>query len=211
MFLRRTLSDNICFILIALTALCLRFWLLISAKSIWGDEWFSIYLIEKPLSEIPALSIFTSNHPPGYLLILWAWAKLFGLQELSLRSMSHAFNLLMIVGVYKLAKELFNRKTAILTALFVGICPYFLHLSNEIRSYSTLTCLSVFATYFFFKAHNNPLHRTLRLALAVWHYGLPHIQTAHAMAARKTVDLDPRPGFFIWHSFRNNDCLSCAF
>src|SRR3989338_6675850 len=40
--------------------------------------------------------------------------------------------------------------------MLVGICPYFLHLSNEIRSYSTLAFFSTFATYFFFKARNDP-------------------------------------------------------
>ncbi|OGW85605.1 MAG: hypothetical protein A3C35_03575 [Omnitrophica bacterium RIFCSPHIGHO2_02_FULL_46_11] len=77
-------------------------------------------------------------------------------------------NILMIAGSFLMAKEIFNRKTAILTAAFIGICPYFLHLSNEIRSYSTLSCFATFATYFFFKARNNPLRKIWKITYALF-------------------------------------------
>ncbi len=164
--------------LFTLAVFLIRFSLWMSSKSIWGDEWYSIATSQKTFFEIIRSEISTS-HPPTYQFLLSLWTKLFGVNELSFRSLSHAMNILVILGSYGVAKELFDRKVALLTAALIGICPYFLHLSNEIRSYSTLAFFSTFAAYFFFKARNNPARRLWKFAYALFavltiyteHYG----------------------------------------
>src|SRR3989338_3794621 len=165
---KRIWPNYLLMMVVVLMIFAIHFALWVSTKSIWGDEYYSVNLAQKTALEIMRTEVLLSNHPPSYLLLLSFWTKLFGVSELSFRSMSHFMNILMIAGSFLMAKEIFNRKTAILTAAFIGICPYFLHLSNEIRSYSTLSCFATFATYFFFKARNNPLRKIWKITYALF-------------------------------------------
>ena len=159
--------------------LSIRFALWMSTKSLWGDEWYTIVAARKTISEIICGEIFTLNHPPNYHFLVSLWIRAFGVSELSFRGMSHFMNISMVLASFAMAKEMFNKKVAMLTAFMVGVCPYFLHLSNEIRSYSTLAFFSTTATYFFFKAQNDPLHVAWKFAYSVFavltiyteHYG----------------------------------------
>lgn len=159
---KKRLIDYSLFVFITSTILIMRFALWMSEKSIWGDEWFTIEYAQKTISRWS--DFFIPNHPPGHQLLLSLWVKWFGRSELALRGLSHLMNILMVIGSYGAAKEMFNRKVAVLTAAFVGICPYFLHLSNEIRSYGTFAFFSTFTIYFFFKARNNLSRNIWKLA-----------------------------------------------
>jgi mannosyltransferase len=152
-------------LLILLLGFCTRFLMLLSQKPYWGDEWYSIQLAEMSLVEMFKTTTFESNHPPLYLGLVNRWAHLFGQNEWAYRSLSMLTNLSVILIIYWLAKEFFGRKNSILSALLVATSPYYLQLSNEIRSYSVLAALTGFATVFFVKAL-----RTNAQARWVWPY-----------------------------------------
>ena len=132
--------------LILLLGLILRLTNLLTGKSLWGDCFFSMQLAKKPMLEVIKGSI-QDVHPPLYYMVL----HLFSQNEASMRAFSAICGVGVVFGVYLLGKTLFCEKTGIVAALLTAISPYFLQSSNEIRSYSFLAFLTVFATYFYFK------------------------------------------------------------
>ena len=145
----------------------LRLIMLFSEKSFWGDEWYTIKLAHMSVSEMLYTTTVKSNHPPLYLWIVNIAAHIFGQHEWVYRGVSILANTSIILAVYGIADELFEKKTALLSALFVAVSPYFLHLANEVRSYSVLTMFTSFATYFLIKALNQPKVATWRWCYTV--------------------------------------------
>ena len=76
-------SSLLCLIFLATS---LQFWAL-DAQSLWYDEGFSVWLSEKSLSEIVALTA-ADIQPPLYYLLLHGWIKLVGKSEFALRFLS---------------------------------------------------------------------------------------------------------------------------
>ena len=75
--------------------------------------------------------------------------KLFGHSILSARSLSVFFSFLGIVFLYLLARELFNRETAVYTIFVVSVTFKHIFMSQEARSYSMFFLFSVLSFYLF--------------------------------------------------------------
>jgi 4-amino-4-deoxy-L-arabinose transferase-like glycosyltransferase len=67
---------------------------------------------------------------------------------------SATFGVLSIIGIYLLAKELFDNKTALLSALFLAISPWHLVFSRQANDAGFLLPLIIFALWSFFKGLN---------------------------------------------------------
>ena len=132
--------------LILLLGLILRLTNLLTGKSWWGDEAFSMTLAKKPFFEIIQGAI-QDVHPPLYYMVL----HLFSQNEASMLAFSAICGVGVVFGVYLLGKTIFCKKTGIIAALLTAISPYYLQSSNEIRSYSFFAFLTVLSTYFYFK------------------------------------------------------------
>ncbi len=126
----------------------LRILNLLSMKSLWSDEFFSIDLASKPIAQVIAGSI-NDVHPPLYYLILHFFSR----NEMTMRSLSVLAGLGLILAVYLLGKELFGKKVGELSAILVAISPYFLQSSHEIRSYSLFAFLVTLSTFFYFRGY----------------------------------------------------------
>ncbi len=107
----------------------------LGAQSLWYDETVSAYLASK---SIPALITHTAGdiHPPGYYLLLHAWARLAGNSEFALAFFSLFFGVLLIPLTYTLARRLMGRTVALWSTLLVAISPYNLWYSQEVRMYT---------------------------------------------------------------------------
>ena len=137
--------------LISALAFALRVYKL-DAESLWLDEVLSINLA---LMDIPsAIRALPDNyvHPPFYFIILHIWSRVVGQSEFSLRFLSALFGPLTAVMTYKLARALFERGTALLSGLFLALCPYHVYYSQETRMYTLATFLGLVGAYFFFQA-----------------------------------------------------------
>ncbi len=157
--------------------LLVRFFMLISEKSFWGDEWFSIGLAKQPLINVFWGSIH-DVHPPLYFLALHLFVRAFGEAEVVYRLVSFLSGVGTLITIYFLTKTLFDKTTARVAGLFVALSPYWLQSSNEVRSYSLLAFVSSLAIYFFVKILQHPSRQrwcvgySLALSLSVYveHY-----------------------------------------
>lgn len=88
---------------------------------------------------------------PMYYLLLSNWAKVFGLNEFSLRFFSALFGTLALIAIFYLGRYLFNNEAGILAAFLAAINPTLLWYSQEARQYSYLLFMSLLSVIFLLK------------------------------------------------------------
>lgn len=137
--------------LILLLGTALRILNLLSNKAFWNDELFSVLLARKPFLDV-FYGAVADVHPPGHLFVLHAFYSLFGDVDWSYRLPSVIAGSTLIVIVYLLAREFFEKASALLASFLIAISPYFMQLSNEARSYSLTVLLMTGMSYSFIKS-----------------------------------------------------------
>ena len=88
---------------------------------------------------------------PAYYIILDLWSYLVGDSVFCLRLFSLVCGLFFIAVVYKLAKLLFDRRTAILCANLSAISPFLVFYSRKVRYYSLSSFLHLASLYSFIR------------------------------------------------------------
>ncbi len=123
----------------------------ITKNALWYDEAFSAEMIKHSLRNIIELGKF-DVHPPFYYFLLKWWTMIVGNSEIALRGFSVLFGIFLIIGVYLLAKKLFNTKTALVASFLITIAPFFIQYSRENRMYALGAFLVVISTLFLWQA-----------------------------------------------------------
>ena len=163
------------FIVIIAVSLFLRLWRLNQVPvSVFGDEIdvgiqaYSILQTGKDYFANPFPVIFHSFSE--YRLPMQIYSAvlpiaIFGLNEIGVRMASVAFGVLSVIGIYLLGKELFDEKTALLSALFLAISPWHLVFSRQANDAGFLLPLIIFGVWSFFKGLNKYPYLIISVAL----------------------------------------------
>lgn len=117
----------------------------------WFDEAYSYLLAQEPISRIVELAR-VDNTPPVYHIILRWWIKLGAESDFMVRLPSVVFGVLSVWMAYLLGKYLFDKRTAVYSALICAFSFQLVHFSQEARMYSLQTLLGLLSTYYFVKA-----------------------------------------------------------
>ncbi|MGC8787836.1 MAG: glycosyltransferase family 39 protein, partial [Anaerolineae bacterium] len=96
----------------------------LSTESFYFDEAYSVWAARHSIGCLFTLST-QRIFPPLYYMFLHFWLR-FGDSEFVVRLLSVTLGLISILGIYILAKQLFNRRVGLLSALLLAISP--LHL-----------------------------------------------------------------------------------
>jgi len=132
--------------LILIFALILRMPLL--NGSFWMDEAAQALEVIRPLSQ--QLDIIADFQPPLLHLILH-FAQYFSYSESWLRLIGALIpGLITILFTYKIANQMFGKKTATLAALFLTTSAFHIFYSQELRPYSLATMFALMSMYFYF-------------------------------------------------------------
>ena len=114
----------------------------LTAYGIWWDEAYHVQLVRLP-TIAAMLDAVLSNPPsdPLYVLLLRAWAGLFGTGDAAVRSLSVVFSTATIPATYWLGRALVSNERVrgaigLLGALLFAISPYALELGQEGALYS---------------------------------------------------------------------------
>lgn len=121
-------------------------------QSLWLDEAISL----QAARHLPFLDLITKYsvsdfHPPGYLIILWGWIKIFGSSEIWVRIPSVIFGILTVFVIYVFVKKTISSNVALLTALLLAINPLHVYYSQEARMYAFAAFAVSLNVYFFIK------------------------------------------------------------
>jgi 4-amino-4-deoxy-L-arabinose transferase-like glycosyltransferase len=135
--------------LVFLAAFIVRIYRL-GASSLWYDETVSLFVARQ---DLVSLTRHTAGdiHPPLYYYLLHFWGLAAGWSEFSAAFLSLFFGALLVALVYRVAREWFGNRVALLAAFLVAISPYNLWYSQEVRMYTLGAVLGLVSVYFFLR------------------------------------------------------------
>jgi mannosyltransferase len=118
-------------------------------QSLWLDEATTALVAKMSLNDIFIKFLPGDFHPPLFYLIEKYWTATFGYSEIALRTPSILFGLGTIFIVYLIAKNIFNKRVALLSATLISTSGLSIYYSQEARMYS-LAALLVSALFYLF-------------------------------------------------------------
>ena len=134
-----------------LAALALRLYRL-DSQSVWYDEVFALSISRLPFAQMGAALVRDLVHPPLHYITLHWWFQAFGFGPLQGRLLSALFGTLSVPMIYLLAHYLFDRRTAILSALVLATSQLAIMYSQEARPYAQFLFLFLACAYTFLRA-----------------------------------------------------------
>jgi 4-amino-4-deoxy-L-arabinose transferase-like glycosyltransferase len=141
-----------CLLIITLIGLALRLYNL-TYHSLWFDEAISVHWARQSVPRIleVGLTLVEDRLPPLYYLFLKGWTNFFGFSEVSVRSLSVFWGVLLVPIIATIAAMLFNRRVAVVTALLVALNPFLIWYSQETRMYAQAVLFSALSVWAFLK------------------------------------------------------------
>ena len=137
---------------VVLVAAVLRFATL-GDQSLWYDEAQTLGWVHDSFGGmLDGVHSPGEAEPPLYFVVAWAWTRVFGYDEVGLRSLSAVLGILTVPVAYLAAKTLFDRWAGLLAAALVAFSPVLVWYSQEGRAYALLVFLSATAFLFFVRS-----------------------------------------------------------
>ncbi|MCL4237045.1 MAG: glycosyltransferase family 39 protein [Anaerolineae bacterium] len=118
-------------------------------------------------------------HPAGWRVLGVYWVKLTGVTESATRWLSALCTMLTLALVYRLAADLFDRRTGLAALFLLGTAPFFIFYMREFRPYALLALTSAGLLLSFVRWLRRP---TFARALLFVAFGVIALQT-HYFAA----------------------------
>ena len=186
---------------IMIAALALRFYH-IDQHGLFVDEIYSVLVATGKAD--PELISFDAARP-FYFFLLNNWLY-FGSSEYWLRLLSLIFSAANILLVYRLAKSLADKPTALIAALLMALSPLEIHYSQLVRMYSLGNFLALCGSLALLKAVDS----AQKNYLAVWTFSRAlMLLTLPLTALLLPVDLA-----LVWHKRKQSDLVRpmlCSF
>ncbi|MDZ7339255.1 MAG: glycosyltransferase family 39 protein, partial [candidate division KSB1 bacterium] len=126
----------------------------LGTRSCWIDE---LYTLDR------ALGPWGGDPRQPFLLLTRLSLQLFGVNAFALRFFPFLFGTLTMLGVYHLARAMFDRRVALLAVFCVTFSPWHIYLSQFGRAYAIVVFIAVWAALHFFRFLQT--HRFVNLVL----------------------------------------------
>ncbi len=161
---RRRLADPTMWSLagVVLAAALLRFSDL-GARSFWRDEGATVELVRRSFVSMLRALPGSEGTPPLYYVLIWPWSRVFGSDEVGLRSFSALVGTATVLVVYAIAAELVSNRAALVAAGLSAVSPLLVWHSQDARSYALLVLFSSLSFLLFVRSLRAPTVRTLTL------------------------------------------------
>lgn len=127
----------------------------LSEESIYGDEAYSIFQGQKPLGELTDIFLHDQN-PPLHIALLHFWMQLFGISDISAKSLSILFSVLAGIVLFLFSKKYLSNQATILVSILFLFSNAQQFYSTEIRPYALIQFLSITSFYFYFRLLETP-------------------------------------------------------
>ncbi len=149
-------SDRLRWVLAAILVLAVLVRLPGLFTGLWHDEvMYSWVYFDDPARR--AWLLWKDVHPPAYPLLLWLWSSLFGNHEAVLRLPSLLAGLASLVITWKLARQFFGGRVAVLATTLLALSPPHIWYSVENKANMLALCLSVLALWLFARVSEEKL------------------------------------------------------
>ncbi len=148
----------------------LRFYKL-DSESLWIDELLSINYsisLSNTLEVVKLNWFFAETNPPLYFIFIHLWETLLGHSEWILRLPSAIFGSLSLLAIFHTTKNIFNKKIALFSVIFLALNYTAIYHSQEIRSYSLYLLSSIMFFYYSYLFFSSSLKKAQLKYLFLW-------------------------------------------
>lgn len=133
---------------------------------VWGDEAFSIQIIQLDFAKINQVTA-ADVHPPLYYYLLKIWADIFGNGELILRLFGLILVAISVSVMVLIAYRYFSAKVAWITSIIMITSPFAMRLGLEIRMYCLAFLITSLLFWFYLDYRSGNQTRINLLAVAI--------------------------------------------
>lgn len=120
---------------------------LIITRGLWLDEATSVMQAKMPFGQMVHALETTDVHPPGYFTILWGWVRIFGTGPLSVRMPSIIIGAALVPLLYFIGRDLYDKRTGYVAAVFGVVAPQLVWYSQEARMYGLFMVLAILSVW----------------------------------------------------------------
>ena len=122
----------------------------LTTQSLWLDELNVLRYVSFPhLDHAFFQAIREEPHPPLWLVMMWGYAKLFGLTPFALRLSGALTATLAVAACYFAAAPVLGKRIALITAMLLGMSSIGLYEAQEVRPYSLVLLLAAVSAAWF--------------------------------------------------------------
>ena len=118
-----------------------------AGRSLWIDEFGTLWAIERSLSETWSRVIAFHGQSPLYYILIWALVRVFGESEVVLRAPSLVLGALSVVFIYRTARAIGSREAGFFAASLFCLSPVVLQASASARAYALALLMASLAVY----------------------------------------------------------------
>lgn len=158
-------------------------------ESLWYDEVWSTHVMLGSVGDVLRL-VFADIHPPLYRFVSFAWLRVFGDSELSVRALPMLTGLATVALMPALGAVLATREAGWLAGVLLAMSPVHIWYSQEARSYAPIMFLGVLLVLQWHRLDQGPSRGrrsfwfvVTSVALAQLHYYTIALPAALAVAA----------------------------
>jgi mannosyltransferase len=142
-------------------------------ESYWYDEAVTVRLARSSFVSMIRALPGSESTPPLYYAIAWVWARIFGTNEVALRSLSALFGTAAIPVAAAAGRTFASGAAGALVGALAAASPFLIWYSQEARAYALYVLLSASSLLLFARARRSPSAPRIWLwagasALAVW-------------------------------------------
>jgi len=120
-------------------------------QSLWYDELCTWRDSRSPSTAEIWETMRSDKHPPGYLILMFYWQKVFGSSEAALRAPAAFSGILSIPAIYLLGKDLYSRSEGLIAATLLTLAWIPVRYSQEARAYALLVLIAIVSTWLLIK------------------------------------------------------------
>ena len=160
-------------------------------QSLWLDEVFSIYYVDRTFAEAWRTSIFPEQNPHAslYYVSLWVWIRAAGSSDFAARYFSLLAGIVSIALIGALARAWLGARAAPVAMLLLTVSPFAFWHMQEARQYALYLCLALLSTVCQWRLVNSSYRIGLIVAYALSATAMAyaHFFSVFAIAAQCSV------------------------
>ncbi len=133
----------------------------LGSQSYWSDEASVVHQANMSFGGMFSSAVSNEANPPLYFVLTWVWVRLFGSDEVGLRSLSALAGTAVVPIAYLCGRELVSKRAGTVAALLAAVSPFLIWYSQDATEYMLLAALSGASLLFFARALREPTRKNL--------------------------------------------------